>query len=72
MDHLNNYDKKFRKDLHAGTSSLILLTIMSQAEEPLYGYQISKMLNESAGDLLILKQGTLYPALRSLAAMELL
>ena len=72
MEQISVSEKKFRKELHSGTSSLILLSVMAQAEEPLYGYQIAKMLNEYGGNALILKQGSLYPVLRSMAGMELL
>lgn len=58
--------KKFQKELNAGTSSLILLSVMSRSEEPLYGYQIAKMLEESGPGVPMMKQGTLYPVLRSL------
>ena len=32
----------------------------------MYGYQIAKMLEESGPDIPMMKQGTLYPVLRSL------
>lgn len=58
--------KKFQKELNAGTSSLVLLSVMSRSEEPLYGYQVAKMLEESGPGVPMMKQGTLYPVLRSL------
>jgi PadR family transcriptional regulator, regulatory protein PadR len=42
------------------------LSVMSRSEEPLYGYQIAKMLEESGPGVPMMKQGTLYPVLRSL------
>ncbi|MDD3050140.1 MAG: PadR family transcriptional regulator [Candidatus Cloacimonetes bacterium] len=63
---------KFRKELNAGISSLLLLSVMDQAEEPLYGYLIAKMISEKSGNIPIMKQGALYPVLRSLAALGLL
>jgi len=68
--------KKFRKELSAGTVSLALLSILTQAEEPLYGYQIGKLIG--AGDespdasAVSVKQGAIYPVLRSLEIQELL
>jgi PadR family transcriptional regulator PadR len=72
--------KKFRKELSAGTVSLALLSILAQAKEPLYGYQIGKLVggpisagSESANASAIsVKQGAIYPVLRSLEIQELL
>ena len=58
--------KKFQKELNSGTSSLVLLSVLSRSKEPMYGYQIAKLLEQGGSDLLIMKQGTLYPVLRSL------
>lgn len=65
--------KKFRKELNAGTVSLMILAILEQSEEPMYGYQIVKSLEELApqGEPAV-KQGTLYPVLRSMERNELL
>ena len=64
--------KKFRKELNSGTVSLMLLAVMAKSDEPLYGYQIMKRLEEQGRSLTSMKQGTLYPVLRSLAASGLL
>jgi PadR family transcriptional regulator PadR len=68
--------KKFRKELSAGTVSLALLSILAQAEEPLYGYQIGKLIgagNEGPdASAVSVKQGAIYPVLRSLEIQELL
>jgi PadR family transcriptional regulator PadR len=58
--------RKLRKELNAGTVALVLLAILEQADEPLYGYQIAKRLEEAAADGVPVKQGTLYPVLRSM------
>ncbi len=63
---------KFQKELSAGTVSLVLLALLERGQEPLYGYQIAKRLEQSSLDGLPLKQGTLYPVLRSLEASGLL
>ncbi len=65
-------NKKFQKELLTGISSLVLLSIMGRSEEPMYGYQITKMLDASSGDAAIIKQGALYPVLRSLEKSGLL
>ena len=63
--------RKFNKELSAGIVSLALLALMAHAGRPLYGYQIAKEL-EGYGEGLPVKQGTLYPVLRSLEAGGLL
>ncbi len=63
--------RKFQKELSAGIVSLALLALMSHADKPLYGYQIAKQLEGYGGGLPV-KQGTLYPVLRSLEAGGLL
>jgi PadR family transcriptional regulator PadR len=64
--------KKFQKEMNAGTSSLVLLSVLSRSAEPMYGYQIAKLLEENTPGLPLMKQGTLYPVLRSLEENGLL
>jgi len=66
--------KKFRKELSAGTVSLALLSILAQTKEPLYGYQIGKLVgtSDANADSVTVKQGAIYPVLRSLEAQDLL
>ena len=63
--------RKFQKELNAGTSALVLLAVLSRAEEALYGYQIARMIETGREDVPV-KQGALYPVLRSLEAGGLL
>ena len=63
--------RKFQKELSAGTVALVLLAVLGQASEPMYGYQIAKRL-EHGGSLLSGKQSALYPVLRNLDAAGLL
>ena len=60
--------RKFQKELNAGIVALVLLSILADAREPLYGYQIAKQLERDGAGTAIMKQGTLYPVLRSLSA----
>jgi PadR family transcriptional regulator PadR len=64
--------RKFQKELNGGIVSLVLLSILATATEPLYGYQIAKQLEREGSSTAIMKQGTLYPVLRSLCAAGLL
>ena len=69
---MDEVDKKFQKELAAGISSLILLKVLSRAAGPMYGYQIAKFIENEREEIPLLKQGTLYPVLRSLEDNELL
>jgi PadR family transcriptional regulator PadR len=71
-DALQGQQRKFQKELNGGIVSLVLLSIMAGASEPLYGYQIAKQLEHEGTGTTIMKQGTLYPVLRSLCAAGLL
>lgn len=72
MVEIGAYTKKFQKELNSGTSSLVLLSVLSRSGEPMYGYQIAKMLEENGPEVPMMKQGTLYPVLRSLEESGLL
>ena len=63
--------RKFQKELSAGTVALVLLAVLAQASEPMYGYQIARRL-EAGGGPLANKQSALYPVLRNLDASGLL
>lgn len=64
--------RKFQKELNAGIASLVLLSVLNNSEEPMYGYQIAKLLDDYSGEASFMKQGALYPVLRSLEAGGLL
>ena len=64
--------KKFQKELSAGTVALVLLAVLGQASEPMYGYQIAKRLERGDEQALGGKQSALYPVLRNLHAAGLL
>lgn len=64
--------QKFQRELNAGLVGLILLAVLNQAPEDLYGYQIAKRLQRLADGGSPVKQGALYPVLRQLSANGLL
>jgi PadR family transcriptional regulator PadR len=64
--------RKFRKELNAGAVSLVLLALLERATAPMYGYQIGRCLEEMAGGAPLVKQGTLYPLLRTMESNGLL
>jgi PadR family transcriptional regulator PadR len=72
MTETENHLRKFQKELSAGTVSLVLLAVLAGSDEPLYGYQIAKRLQQSGDALFSGKQSALYPVLRNLSTAGLL
>lgn len=72
MDSLKSADRKFQKELTSGTAALVLLKVQAAASEPMYGYQIAKLLKSENEEMQLIKQGALYPVLRSLENSGLL
>ena len=50
----------------------MLLALLERAAAPMYGYQIGRSLEEKASGAPLVKQGTLYPLLRTMEANGLL
>ena len=71
MVETNEADKKIQKELNAGTSAVVLLSILDRATDPMYGYQIARHIETSIEDM-PMTQGALYPILRSLESSGLL
>lgn len=65
-------NKKFQKELNSGTAALVLLSILARANEPMYGYRIAKLMEVNDKRVPMMKQGALYPVLRSLESSGLL
>ena len=63
---------KFDKELKSGMISLILLYMIEQSKESMYGYQIIKEIKNRTDGSLDFKEGTIYPILRNLEAQGLL
>lgn len=64
--------RKFQRELSAGLTALVLLAVLAEAHEDLYGYEIARRLageHDGAGPF---KLGALYPVLRNLSAAGLL
>ena len=62
------------RELNTDTTALVLLGVLGQASEPMYGYQISKYIEANFKDTPtpVLKQNALYPVLRTLEKSGLL
>ena len=64
--------RKFQKELNGGLVGLVLLAVLAESDEDLYGYEIAKRLASANDGTSIFKEGTIYPVLRSLSATGLL
>jgi len=64
--------KKFEKEMKSGTASLVVLSVLAKTKEPMYGYLIAKQIEAESEDTPLVKQGTLYPVLRSMESSGLL
>src|SRR6202789_4311143 len=64
--------RKFQKDLNGGLVGLVLLAVLDQSAQDLYGYEIAKRLASANEGTSIFKEGTIYPVLRALSAGDLL
>jgi PadR family transcriptional regulator PadR len=71
-DEQDRLSLKFQRELNAGLVGLVLLAVLDQAPEDLYGYQIAKRLQALSDGSPPVKQGALYPVLRQLSANGLL
>lgn len=65
---VTQHTKKFQKELSSGLVSLVLLSILDQAKTALYGYEITKQLQQQHDE----KPGAIYPVLRNLHARQLI
>src|ERR1700735_4793322 len=70
MDDSN--ERKFQKELNGGLVGLVLLAVLAESDEDLYGYEIAKRLANANDGTSIFKEGTIYPALRALSPGPLL
>lgn len=61
----------YSKELLKGTISAIILKLLSE-QERMYGYEISMRVKELSDGKILLKDGSLYPALQKMTADGLL
>lgn len=66
------HTRKFQRELSAGLTSLVLLSVLADAAEDLYGYEIARRLSGEGDGGGPFKLGALYPVLRNLSAAGLL
>ena len=59
----------YRRELLKGNTETLILSLL--VEEPMYGYQIVREIDQRSSGYFRLKEGTLYPALHRLERDEL-
>ena len=64
--------RKFQRELSAGLTSLVLLSVLADANTDLYGYEIARRLSADELPVAPFKQGALYPVLRNMSGAGLL
>ena len=64
--------RKFQRELSAGLTALVLLSVLAEADSDLYGYEIARRLSTDALPAAPFKQGALYPVLRNMSSAGLL
>ena len=64
--------RKFQRELSAGLTSLVLLSVLADADTDLYGYEIARKLTSGEAPTAPFKQGALYPVLRNMSGAGLL
>ena len=69
---LDEFEKKFNKELKTGLLSLLVLMAVNKSREPAYGYGIIKALEGASGGRFSFPEGTVYPILSSLSSKGLL
>jgi PadR family transcriptional regulator PadR len=68
----DSHARKFQKELNGGLVALVLLAVLADSTEDLYGYEIAKRLQRANAGEALFKEGTIYPVLRQLSAGGLL
>jgi PadR family transcriptional regulator PadR len=64
--------RKFQRELAAGLTALVLLSVLAEADADLYGYEIARRLSADDAPAAPFKQGALYPVLRNMSGAGLL
>lgn len=70
MSAVENFKNKIEREMKSGLIALLILYIITNSKDPIYGYKIIKRLNEATSGELRFKEGTVYPILRYLQTQE--
>lgn len=61
---------QLQRQMRKGSTPVLILSLL--AEQPMYGYQIARELEQRSEDYFIMKEGLLYPALHQMERDDLL
>jgi len=66
MKSVEDFKRKLEREMKSGLVSLLILSVISKSEDPVYGYRIITGLKKATGGRLVLKEGSVYPILHYL------
>ncbi len=69
---MDEISRKFQKELNSGAIALVVLALISENKQPMYGYEIAKRLPVMLDGELPMNEAAIYPVLRSLERQGLL
>jgi len=67
--NIEEFQKKFNKELKTGLLSMLALLSVDKDPDPSYGYRIIKDLETASGGKFTFPEGTVYPILSQLSEM---
>jgi PadR family transcriptional regulator PadR len=62
--------RRFQKNLNGGLIALVLLAILDEAKEDLYGTEIAALIDDADDGPPLFHKGSIYPVLRNLARQK--
>ena len=66
MNQVEKFKNKIEREMKSGFIALLILHIINNQKEPIYGYKIIQRVNEVTNGKLKFREGTVYPILRYL------
>lgn len=72
MENIEKFKNKLDREMKSGFIALLLLYIINNNKDPIYGYKIIQDINKTTKGNLKFREGTVYPILRYLQTQEFL
>ena len=72
MDKIEKFKKKIEREMKSGFISLLLLYVIKNDEDQIYGYRLIQKIKEATDGRLNFREGTVYPILRYLQGQDFL
>ncbi len=70
MKSVEKFRNKIEREMKSGFIALLILHIINDSKEPIYGYKIIQRVNEATNGRLKFREGTVYPILRYLQSQH--